>query len=258
MPRIDNLPSGITLIRHPLINPDELGTAAQWQREIDGLFGQLPFPDYWKGLQLSIWHMSHPDLQKNLPNLRDYDTNTPGCQVASGLYYGGKRLDLGVFPDRWSPTEAGPTTLTEANRQAALRTLSHEIGHMHHDVCGFTAGRNAVGNEITRLFRSLRPNQTGSEYEDWAETYRAVMGADGVRGFFSDNKPFTPQPALLAFMKGAYWLSAALAGKAVHSMSAAAGYVQWGERVWWWDNWFRLNVSTWQVEKWTGTTWIKA
>lgn len=256
--KTDALAGGITLHRHYLNTPDELGTVAQWQREIDGLFSQLPFPAYWSGLVLSVWHMDHPDLKAGVSNLRDYDPNQPGCQVAAGLYWGKKQLDIGVFPDNYNPNQAGSTAIPEVNRTAALRVLSHEIGHMHHDICGLASNRDAISNEITRLFRQLRPNQTPNEYEDWAETYRAVMGTDATRGTFSDNKPYAPSSALLTLMKAAYWLSAAQAGKVIHSVSVSVGYAQWAQRVWWWDDWYRLSVNTWQAEKWNGSGWIKS
>jgi hypothetical protein len=59
-------------------------------------------------------------------------------------------------------------------------------------------------------------------------------------------------------MRAAYWLAIALQGKVVYNLTAWSGYVHWVERAWWWDTHYRLGLSSWHLEKWTGSNWVKA
>lgn len=250
----------VTLIRwHVGPNPDECGTVAFWQAALDQLYAQQPFRGLFDTLKLNVWHMDHPELDRRVLAkqwcLEDYDPNTPGFQVADGLTAAG--IDLGLFPAGWTPgVYTGPyRPLTDTSRTKARKALSHEFGHWHQGQCRY-GGADEVAKWIKLRFRELRPHQAAgdNEYEDWAECYRAMLGTDECRGFFSDGKIFSPSVELYSLMRCTYWLQGNLAGLKVHDFTPQAGGVVYQALygvAWKW----RFIGNDWRSQEWTGSAW---
>lgn len=224
---------GVTLTRYFVGAADEVGNPAFWQQPLDQMYAQHPFPAFWAPLRLHVWHMDHPWQDEMSARgqycLQDYAPQTPGWQVADGLNVG-DNIDLGIRPDGWQPgdTPAMYRPLLDSAKLSIRKSLSHEVGHYHQGKCRYGQSDD-IARHITASFRALRPHQAAgdNEYEDWAEVFRALMGADDCRGFFSDGKPFTPDPELFALMKCAYWLAGNLAGKPVSHFTPCNGGVMY-------------------------------
>jgi len=217
-------------------SPDELGTAAFWDAHIKELYDQLPFPEYWSGLDLQVWHMDSPKLDEMRAsgevNLEDYDLKTSGCQIAAGLFFSKDRLDLGVFPEGYKPEAVSPNKLTVTNLLNARKTLSHEAGHFHAMMCGAFDTGAYIRKEITRVFREQLQalslaGQFGNEGEAWAEFYKSMLGAVECRGSFSDGKPFNPPRSLYLLFKTAYWLQGNLNQRVIDGFTVAENLVWW-------------------------------
>jgi hypothetical protein len=235
-------------------SPDEVGTIEFWGEAIRQLFDQMPFLQYWQGLELEIWHMKSPDLvSPGKQTLLDYDPNTPGCQVAAGLTFGPKRICLGVFPDGWTASGGGSDTLTDANREQARKAFSHEAGHQNHFATDLDAA-NTIAAELRREWANLRPRQTENTHEDWAETYRALFGISSVRGTFSDGKPFTPGAKLFTFLKVAYWLGTNLKSRIVSGLNVRDTYVQWLRVD---EGKYYALTNNWEQFVWNGASWVR-
>ena len=217
-------------------SPDEVGTAAFWDAHIKELFEQLPFSEYWSGLDLKIWHMDSPELDamraRGEVSLEDFDKVTPGCQVAAGLFFNKDRLELGVFPDGYRPEGISPNKITVVNLANARKTLSHEAGHFHAFMCGAFDIGSFIRKEITRVYREYLQTlglsaQLGGEGEAWAEFYRAMLGAVECRGKFSDDKPFAPPRKLYMLFRTAYWLQGNLNQRIIDSFTVNENLVWW-------------------------------
>lgn len=232
---------GVVLHRYYIgDSADEVGSAQFWDQHIKELFDQLPFPDYWAGLDLKIWHMDSPELDamraRGEVNLEDYDKAQPGCQVAAGLFFNKDRLEIGVFPDGYRPETVSTNKLTATNLANARRVLSHEAGHFHAAMCGAFDTSSFVRKEITRLFREQLQAlglsaQLGGEGEAWAEMYRAMLGAAECRGSFSDGKLFAAPRRLYLLFRTAYWLQSNLNQRVITDFALGT------ENLVWWQDW---------------------
>jgi len=254
---------GVTLIRWPISAADTLQPPAFWQTSLHQLYAQLPFPGLWEPLELNVCHMDHPQLDRFVaerrPCLEDYDPATPGAQVAAGL----QALNwiwIGVFPPGWTAgVHTGPErAVSLAHCQAARKVLAHEAGHYYFGRCRYGhAADDDVSRRATAAFRLLRPQQTANEYEDAAETYRAICGDDETRGTFSDGKAFTPRPELRSLVRCLYWLTASLKGCWVASLEPKADWVWF--QVWigtsW--RWRCVHATTYEQQEWNGSAWVR-
>lgn len=248
---------GVTLTRCNY-GPDsnECGAVSFWQQALDQLYAQMCFPGLFKPLAIWVWHMDHEDQDRMAAAhqycLEDYDPNTPGYQVADGLT--GGRMDLGLFPDGWQAEYTGPLRpITEAARQHARKAMSHEFGHWHQWQCRY-GGSDDVAKLITQRFHELRPHQAENEYEDWAECYRALLGADECRGFYSDDKPCTARPEVRALLRTAYWLQSNLANLKITDFNVQSDGVVYRAlfgTAWKW----RFIDHNWVSQEWDGTKW---
>lgn len=262
---IQTLNFGTTLIRnHVGPDPNECGSKDFWQSPLNGLFAQMRFPGLHAKLKLSATHMDHSSQDimtaNRQPCLQDYDPNTPGYQVAAGLYTGAGNLAIGLFPANWTPEYAGPLRpLTDAARSAARGVLSHEFGHFYADMSRYARNEDDISRLNTARFRELRPHQAAgdNEHEDLAETYRLICGADGDRGTFSDGKAFNPSPELRSTIRCLYWLACNLQGAWVCSLVPQAGGVMY--QVWlglgW--KWRWVSADDWHSQEWDGQQWKK-
>jgi hypothetical protein len=229
-------------------SPDKVGTLEMWKEGLDDLYNQMPFPDFWKDMVLEIWDMKSPDLiSKTNATLLDFDLHTPGNQTAAGLYFNGdsKRLALGVF---------------SGNYFGARDTMSHEIGHMYGDISDLFEGKAGISTILTKWFEDNRPHQTSNLHEDFAETYRAILGGVQSRGTFSDRKKYTPPPEMYTFMRTAFWLAANLKNTIVSDFSIKGSYCQWLE---WYKfgwvqyprKWYALT-NNWDKFAWENGKWV--
>jgi len=249
------LKEGALLTRWYMGNADECGTVAFWQEHISQLYAQMPFPDLWRRVKLNVWHMDHPEqdnrVQRGQWCLEDYQPGTPGYQVADGLT--ATEIDLALFPDGWQPgVYTGPARpLTDEARNHSRLALSHEFGHFHQFACRYD-GSDDIAKHIKRCFQQLRPHQAAgdNEYEDWAETYRAILGADPCRGFFSDNKPFKPSPELYSLLRCAYWLQSNLANLPVQNCTPQAFGVMYCALINGVNRWRFIDLN------WRGQEWV--
>lgn len=245
--------------------PDDVGTVGLWKEPLDQMYAQLPFPMFWKGLELEVWHMGCPDLiNTGKVTLLDYQLDVPGYQTAVGLYTGNKKIAVGVFVDGWQPGVPCDKDPSWDNLIYTRNALSHEIGHMHADFIDYNeSGNSQIAQQMTILFNNLRPNQTSNVGEDYAETFRAILGADKLRGYFSDNKPFTPSPQLNTLIRCAYWLNSNLSGKIVKNLKLNDGWCQWDqmEVVSWMWPFYRTDymalTNNWELFKAIDGKWVK-
>jgi hypothetical protein len=217
--------------------PEELGTAAQWADIIKQLYTQMPFPELWRPLKIEIWNMQRRDGNP----LHNYDGKG---NTATGLTWPGQNLiQLARFE--------GPNGI-----QNALKTLSHEAGHYYADRCGFD-GKTAIQRTLTGLFYAMRPHQTEPEPEDFAECYRAILGADNVRYTFSDNKAFTASERLTTLFKTWFWLVGNVGNAGVSNFSIPGNYCQWLQT----DSLFSYQWlavdQNWVKYKWNGQSWLQ-
>lgn len=257
----DTLPYGVILIRFN-VGPDinEVGTLSFWTEILHQLYAQMPFPSLWNKLKLSVWHMDHSTLDEMFRQgracLQDYDTATPGYQVAVGLYTGNGELAIAIFPANWQADYTGPARpLTEDARIYGRKVWSHEAGHFYFDQSNYGKFLDDISRILTQWFRANRPKQTENEHEDGAEVYRAVCGSEDVRGTFSDDKPFTPKPELRSFIRCMFWMAANLRGCWVQSVTPGTSGVMY--QIWvglGWE-WRWVSADDWHSEKWTGTAW---
>lgn len=252
----------IILERHYLSNPDEVGTVQFWESEIYQLIAQNPFPKFWGGLKIEIRHMNDPELKKieNQPNVLDRDLNQAGCQNSQELCFmnGARRIQIAVYPERWTAEQSGPNTITDYQLFISKCSLSHGVGHLQADLIGLFGSRDRISAELTSRFRKMRPGHAQSEVEDAAEIYRAVMGSDTVRGTYSDNVKSTDiSNELKLLMKSAFWLSDNLKNQNVSELAFGNGFASWAISGWFTKTLYRLNVSTFQHERWTGSAWVK-
>jgi len=254
------LPWNITLERHSMGHPDEVGSVPFWQTELDQLIRQNPFPQFWDGLKIEVWHMNDPQLKHDQPNVLDYNLGQIGNQSAYGLCFmgGKKRIQIAVYPDNWKADQSGPNTISERSRTISRQSLSHEIGHMYADQCGIFTNYDRISAELTAMFRKYRTFQASTEVEDIAEIYRACMGGDEVRGTYSDGKKAVLSAELVTLMRSMFWLSVNLRHQSVNDVTVSPDFVQWSTPGFWWlKSHYRLNLQKWQLERWTGATWVK-
>lgn len=225
----------VTLNRYPLDgNPDSVGTVAQWEKPIHDIYAQMPFPSLFNGLTVEAIHRDTPEgaeLKK---------------RNAAGLAWsGGQRLIQFSVHDNRSPEQA-------------VLTFSHEFGHFYQFECRLSLTASET-DDITARIREqwdiMRPHQTESTREDWAEVCRAVFGADAVRGTYSDGKQSRITPELRALIRCAYWLSLSLQGLHVYKIKPQAGGVQycaWINGGW---RWRFISEKTFQSQEWDGQKW---
>lgn len=239
---------GITLHRIYVHHPDELGTLARWETAIRALFWQLPFKDYWQGTVIKGFNLSAPETPQQLV---DYDRETPGFQTAAGLDVPGKELWISFFPEGWKPGSAPSGNIPIATIDQRISTLSHELGHQYAEYSGFKVDKTPFQRCLTQLFRVCRPDQASNEDECWAEVYRALMGADNVRGYFSDGKPFYSQ-SCRAILRTAWYLNYTLGNRTIWNLTTYGDWVQWCEYgLFWVTQYYRINAN-WQKEKYVG------
>lgn len=248
----DKLDYGVILHRvYEEGNADQLGTVSFWNQKIRECYRHIPFFPYWEGLELWIYDMDLPELRKRNENgefnLRDYSSQT-GLQVATGLYWNKNKLELGVFPKNWNGyTDSGFEPTAEDVIKAA-KVLSHELGHLHADLCGYRKGKSEIELKIIEQFNLLRPKQGHNEDEDWAECYRAFFGCNEAIGMFSNDVPFSPlkHAKLYTLMKCAYWLKENLKHKLFRNFKVFEQFVEWEE----WEQttiWiFYIPITTWR------------
>lgn len=222
-------------------NPDEVGSLSVWYMAINDLYRQMPLDEFWDGTTIEVWNMDSPDLlrffQEKKVHLKDFDPNTPGMQTAAELYFMGNSKHVAV--GYWNPNPWGVDPL-----QFSIDVLSHGIGHMHHDICGFkdNESKSCVHHALTDLFDAYRPHQAAGDsyHEDYAETYRALFGGVNVRGTFSDGvKSITKfgenQDYLFAIMRNAFELQNYVGTKEIRFLNAHKnGYLTWGEPIYFW------------------------
>lgn len=247
------LPYNVTLHRWYVgATPDELGTPDFWAEHLHQIYAWLPFPSFLDGLDLNVWHMDSPQMEEQtrnkLSNLQDYDPAKAGYQVACGLYFNRDRLDLAVFPDGWKPEDPPMIRpITEAARRYTRKALSHEIGHHHHACCGLTKTTTAIQKALTQHFLMLRPTHIPSEFECWAEVFRAYGGALECRGALSDGLAYTQadNPKLYSLIRCAYWLQGNLANVDFDGFQVWNDRVCWEEYrlVWTWSGWQRQKAG---------------
>lgn len=236
---------GVTLKRF-YIGPDAeyLGTVARWKREIDELYNQMPHPEFWRNLKLEVWDMAHPDLLNGAsPTLKDYDLKTPGYQTAVGLHFGGERIALGYFKER--------------GIEYSIKALSHEVGHWYADQAGY--GSNTWwGREFRGLFNEIRPHQTENEHEDFAEVYRAILGSNQCRGYFSDDKAFYPTDSLKTLIKCALPIADRARYLNISSLKVMGTWVKLTVKTGFWPlertQYFAVTQN-WDWFEWTGSKW---
>ncbi|MGV3526563.1 MAG: hypothetical protein ACO1RX_20260 [Candidatus Sericytochromatia bacterium] len=260
----DQLVHQASLTRYPMGHPDELGALSFWNQTLQQMYGQHPFPAFMDELDLILYHMDHPELDRmtaqRLANLQDFDTNAPGCQTAAGLYHHKDRLELGLFPYSWQADYTGPARgIPESSRLAARKTLCHEAGHFHADLCRFKHNDDDISRLLTNQFLNLRPHKAAgdNEDEDWAEVFRAILGSDETRGMFSDGQPFSPTAELRSLMRCAYWLAGNLRGCWVANLTPGAGgcmFQLWVGLGW---RWRWVSAEDWHSEEWTGSSWVR-
>lgn len=220
---------GVVIHRYYEGVADDLGTLVFWDTVLSELYAKMPFPAFWKGLDIHIVDMDNPSLkeanERGEANLRDYSKDQ-GLQTAAGLYWHRDKLEIAVFSN-WLHGVSNDTLQKEMVLQAA-KVLVHEIGHHHEreSGCGATTW---LGKIITEQFDLYRPRKSHNRSEDWAEVYRALFGGKDTIGYFSDNKPYTPNPTLYTLMKSAYWLNINLISKHITDLKFNPGYVTWTE-----------------------------
>lgn len=251
---------GITLKRFYCgASPDELGRVDFWKQSIDEMYAKMPCPDLWKNLTIEIWHMDHPDLlEAGKVTLADYDPNTPGCQVAAGLYFGNERLALGVFPEGWqAPQPNNPRQVNDYNAWKTRNVLPHEIGHWYFDQSGMNKGGTSHIQKILdwNWENVIRIKQIPNTHEEAAEFYRAMFGTSDTIGRFSDNKPFVPGEKKKSFVKMIYMLYGTLKNTYIRSFQLHDTWCEWEEGYWWWEQKKRALTSNWDLFEWRDNGW---
>jgi hypothetical protein len=242
--------------------PDEVGSVSFWKEAIDQLYAQLPFPEFWKSFELEIWHMGSPDLIKHdSVTLLDYDKSVAGYQTAAGLFFGNKKLALGVFYPGWQPGVPSASIPSTDDLKNARKVISHEIGHAYSDMSNLFKDHSKIANTLSTTFERLRPNQTQNVHEDFAETYRACLGTDECRGTFSDGKLFMPSPALNTLMRCCFMLSRNLENKNWSNLKFNDSWCQWEQvefSIWpfYSTRYYALTVN-WEMFIWENNTWKK-
>lgn len=216
-------------------SPDQVGTAAFWDQAVKELYQQNPFPDYWQGKVIRVFHGDCPELDRltasKVVNLQDYRPDLPGCQPAEGLNTG-RSMDLMLFPPNWTPDGVSPFPITQDEFNRTRRDMAHEEGHGYEFACQVLSGQLYVQKELKRLWRSLSPmHAEGGEGESFAEDFRALMGTQETLGSFSDGVRFYPsdRPALYVLMRAMYWMVKNLAGKILADIQAQPDRVTWRE-----------------------------
>lgn len=254
-----NLPHGPQLTRYSLGAEDELGTVDQWSQPMHDLYAVQPFPSLWQQLRrINAWHMDHAQLDAEtaakIANLQDYDTITPGCQVAAGLFFDGDRgIDVGVFPNGWTPDYNGPRRFIPPNAVAnAVSVLYHESGHFLMWACRILSGQDDISKKASQLLTDFAAgqNQASNLSEYFAELFRAL-----VKGTFSDEKAFTFPPDLKSLLLCLYWLTAALKGYWVVSLAPGNGGCMYQVFIDGWFRWRWISSVDWHSEEWTGSVW---
>lgn len=233
---------------------DQLGTIHFWKKYIDELYAQMPFKELWRNLVLEIWHMDHPDLlilsrDKKIPTLLDFKVDVPGYQTAVGLHFGNERIALGVFPTGWdkhNPNDYLP--VNTANLIYTAKAMSHEIGHWYFEESKFFHRSNEIQKIMNNLYIENKYTQTANISENAAEEYRAIFGSDDVRGFFSDNKPYTPTNKLRTLIKIGYMLNGVLSNKNFSNFVMHDTWCEWIEYgFWYWNPRKRALTQNWQL-----------
>ena len=256
----DRLTYGVILHRYYIgISPDEVGSISFWDQAVRELYAQINIPFMWEGLNLHIWHMGHPELDKRRAlgevTLEDYDLSKEGNQVAAGLFWDKSRLELGVFPPNYLPTAVAFYPVEDSARAFAKRTLSHEVGHYYSMLCGYQRNANYIQTRITEEFNNLRPNHAHNSEEDFAEVFRALFGIDEVRGYFSDNVSYKAPEKLYTLMKTGYWLVGNLSNKIITNLTFNDMDVTWQEKevrvdkFLWFTNTRIIDKGTWSVNR---------
>lgn len=262
MPNTSNqLHFGLALNRFPGTLPaDDIGTVQFWQAPLDQMYAQMPFPALHDNLSIDVYHMDSEEQdaleERRVCSLKDIYPDQPGRQGAAGLYVN-RDIDVAVYPNNYTGDYEGPSRpITELNRIAARRVLSHEFGHYYFDQSRYNYNDDDISRRLTEAFRALRPRQAENEFEDSAEVYRAICGDDDTRGKFSDNKPFTPSPELKALVRCLYWMAGNLRGCWVASVTPIAGGVKY--QVWIGLGWKWRFVSDydWKQQEWNGSAWV--
>ncbi|MEZ0374919.1 MAG: hypothetical protein ACAI44_37885 [Candidatus Sericytochromatia bacterium] len=262
-PFTSNLNFGATITRYGMTSPDDVGPVSDFVADQNELYALMPFPSLHGQVRMGVVHMDH-ERQDQLvamkkPCLLDYDVVKPDYQGAAGLtgdLEGEENLNLGMYPVPFTPVYTGPVRpLTDANRLAGRRCLSHEFGHFYAWQCRIGTRTDDVAILLTQRFSELRPHQAENEAEDFAECYRAILGVNACRGTFSDGKPYSPSPELRSLLTCAFWLAANLAGKAVHDLNPAAGGVMYQFLDGWVWRW-RWISNAWQSQQWDGAKWV--
>lgn len=258
---------GTQLTRCAMGTADELGAPAFLEEPIHQMYAQHPFPSYQAGRKLTYWHMDHPELDRltalKIANLQDYDTIKDGCQTAVGLQWPdppeSKGIEIGVSPANWQPDYTGPARpLTEQARRNARKAYSHEEGHRYFWKSRVWKNEDDISRLLTQRFQELRPRQGHNEYEDGAEVFRALLGADECRGYYSNDQPATNiSPELRSLVRCLYWLSANLRGAWVASLVPKPGWVWfqvYANGGW---RWRAVNELDWHQQEWTGAAWVR-
>jgi hypothetical protein len=259
------LPFGALATIYPMSNAGELGDTAFWRQLIDQLYAQMPFSNLFAVLRFGMYHMDHPE-QRRMALLKkacliDYDPIKEGKQTAAGLYEfylnpNGENLTLGAFPNPFTYDYTGSARPISWGSLVDVRKVaSHEFGHHYFHVCRFGYGTDDAAKRFTERFRQYRPRQADNEHEDAAEAYRAVAGADDVRGTYSDNKPATISPELRSTVRCGYWFTANLNGAWVSTLTPARGGIMYqvfslGGWKWRW-----LDENTFRSQEWDGHNW---
>lgn len=270
---VNRISHGVVLHRYYIgQNPDEVGTPAFWDEAIKQLYARHPFPGYWDGLGLHIWHMDCPALDEMRSRgevcLEDFAPNVAGCQVAAGLFHNKSRLEIGVFPPGYSPERQSGQPILERDLIAARTVLSHEAGHFHAHMSGYGDRSTYIRRQITDMFNNLLIKsglKLGPPGEAWAEIYRAIMGTDETIGTFSDWKRAQIPGELAYLVKSAYWLQGNLAGKIIGQLEISDRFISWEE--------FRVETrffisqlvsvglyglsDNWELMRWYGQKWQK-
>lgn len=254
---------GIVLHRFFVDYADQLGTVPFWEQSFKDLYNQMPFPDLWNGLDVWVWDMRHPQLPQDtlnkVSNLLDYDVNTPGYQVAAGLFTSKDKLELAVFPIGWTPDKPWGGTFSDSTVLYARNTMSHEVGHFYANQGGYETGTSYIEKKLTELFNTFVPadfqNKKG---EYFAECYRGACGDRNALGKFSDGKIFYRAGGLFTLMKTWYWLVGNLKNKFIDNIQLFEDRIEWDEyeyvQRWfmWYPYWTMVKTGRYSINQfWT-------
>jgi len=148
-------------------SPDEVGTVNQFNRIIREINSRMGYPRIFYDLDIFVYNMDSQALdeetRQRIGNLQDYDANTPGYQVASGLYWHKDKLQLGVFPDDWTPEYSGVLrNVSESARAKMLRVFCHELGHHIAREFGVFKDDLYINRRNTELYRENK-----AHFKEW-------------------------------------------------------------------------------------------